>query len=126
MKDHFGCPIQATSNVMAGKWKVLILWQLSFEPMRFAALRDALEGVSEKVLTAQLRQLERDGLLLRESFGTAPARVEYSLSAAGQELVPVMYQMCNWGIKNLGVVPNYPRIPAPQPTAHVSSDAERQ
>ena len=63
MKNHFGCPVQATSNVFSGKWKVLIVWQLSFGSRRFAQLRDILPGVSEKVLTAQLRALEADGVV---------------------------------------------------------------
>jgi DNA-binding HxlR family transcriptional regulator len=108
MKDHFGCPVQATSNVIAGKWKVLILWHLSFGSRRFAELRDLLPGVSEKVLTAQLRQLESDGILQRRVTPSVPARVDYMLSAAGNELIPVMQAMCAWGTKHLGVQPNLP------------------
>jgi DNA-binding HxlR family transcriptional regulator len=106
MKDHFGCPVQATSNVIAGKWKVLVLWQLSFGSHRFAELRDLLPGVSEKVLTAQLRQLESDGIVRRQVTGSAPQRVDYMLSDAGKELIPVMQAMCEWGTKHLGVQPN--------------------
>lgn len=106
MKQHFGCPVQATSNVMAGKWKVMIVWHLSFGSLRFAAIRDLLPGVSEKVLTAQLRQLERDGVLRREVTPSVPPRVDYRLSPAGEELVPVMQKMCDWGSKHLGVKPN--------------------
>jgi DNA-binding HxlR family transcriptional regulator len=109
MKNHFGCPVQATSNVLAGKWKVLIVWHLSFGSRRFAELRDLLPGVSEKVLTAQLRQLERDGVIQRQAAGTVPPRVDYTLSAAGNDLIPVMEAMCNWGTKHLGVTPNLPR-----------------
>jgi DNA-binding HxlR family transcriptional regulator len=109
MKNHFGCPVQATSNVMAGKWKVLIVWHLSFGSRRFAEIRDLLPGVSEKVLAAQLRELERDKVIKRLSAETVPPRVDYSLSDAGQELVPVMEAMCSWGTKHLGVAPNLPR-----------------
>jgi DNA-binding HxlR family transcriptional regulator len=109
MKDHFGCPVQATSNVMAGKWKVLIVWHLSFGSKRFAEIRDILPGVTEKVLTAQLRQLERDGVIERLVTETVPPRVDYRLSPAGEELVPVMETMCAWGTKNLGVPPKWPR-----------------
>jgi DNA-binding HxlR family transcriptional regulator len=56
MKDNFGCPVQGTANVIAGKWKVLIVWHLSFGSRRFAEIRDWLPGVSEKVLTAQLKE----------------------------------------------------------------------
>lgn len=109
MKKHFGCPVQATSNVLAGKWKVLIVWHLSFGPRRFAEIRDLLPGVSEKVLTAQLRDLERDGVIKRLSANTVPPRVDYILSDAGEELVPLMEALCSWGTKYLGVLPNLPR-----------------
>ena len=109
MKKHFGCPVQATANVLAGKWKVLIVWHLSFGSRRFAELRDLLPGVSEKVLTAQLRDLERDGVIRRLSAATVPPRVDYRLSEAGDELIQVMEAMCNWGMKHLGVPPSLPR-----------------
>jgi DNA-binding HxlR family transcriptional regulator len=109
MKNHFGCPVQATSNVLAGKWKVLIVWHLSFGSRRFAEIRDLLPGVSEKVLTAQLRQLEQDGVVRRLVTGSVPPRVDYELSDAGKDLIPVMEAMCGWGTKHLGVKPNLPR-----------------
>jgi DNA-binding HxlR family transcriptional regulator len=110
VKDHFGCPVQATSNVLAGKWKVLIVWHLSFRPYRFAELRQLLPGVSEKVLTSQLRDLERDSVVSRLVSGDVPPRVDYFLTAAGEELIPVMEGMCAWGTKHLGVPPNLPRF----------------
>jgi DNA-binding HxlR family transcriptional regulator len=109
MKNHFGCPVQATSNVLAGKWKVLIVWHLSFASRRFAEIRDLLPGVSEKVLTAQLRELERDKVIRRLVADAVPPRVDYMLSEAGKELIPVMEAMCGWGTKHLGVAPNLPR-----------------
>ena len=62
MKVHHGRPVQATIKVLSGKWKVQAVWRLSYGALRFAELRDLLRGVSEKVLAAQLRELERDGL----------------------------------------------------------------
>jgi DNA-binding HxlR family transcriptional regulator len=109
MKKHFGCPVQATSNVFAGKWKVLIVWNLSFGSHRFAQLRDVLPGVSEKVLTAQLRELQRDGVIERLVTPTVPPRVDYTLTDAGKELVTVMEAMCAWSGKYLGVKPEWPR-----------------
>ncbi|MGA7573001.1 MAG: helix-turn-helix domain-containing protein [Terriglobales bacterium] len=103
MKDHFGCPVQATSNVLSGKWKVLIVWHLSFGSRRFAALRDLLPGVSEKVLTSQLRQLERDGVVRREVTASVPPRVDYMLTGSGNDLIPIMKAMCEWAAKYLGV-----------------------
>jgi DNA-binding HxlR family transcriptional regulator len=110
MKTHLGCPVQATSNVMAGKWKVLIVWHLGFGSRRFAEIRDLLPGVSEKVLTAQLRELEHDGVLNRLATDSLPPRVDYVLSDAGRELIPVMEAMCGWGTKHLGVSPTLPPI----------------
>jgi DNA-binding HxlR family transcriptional regulator len=112
MKNHFGCPVQATSNVMAGKWKVLIVWHLSFGSRRFAEIRDLLPGVSEKVLAAQLRQLEGDGVIKRVAIRTSPPHVNYMLTDAGNELIPVMQKMCDWGSKHLGVPPNLPHLEA--------------
>ena len=112
MRNHFGCPVQATANVMAGKWKVLIVWHLSFASRRLAELRDLLPGVSEKVLTAQLKELEHDGVIHRLAAETVPPRVDYALSEAGRELISVMEAMCAWGTKHLGVPPSLPR-PAP-------------
>jgi len=110
MKNHFGCPVQATSNVIAGKWKVLIVWHLSFASRRFAEIRDLLPGVSEKVLTAQLRELEHDGVIRRLVTECVPPRVDYRLTDAGNELIPVMEAMCGWGTKHLGVPPSIPRM----------------
>jgi DNA-binding HxlR family transcriptional regulator len=101
--------VQATLNVLAGKWKVLIVWHLSFGSRRFAEIRDLLPGVSEKVLTAQLRELERDKVISRQVTETVPPRVDYALSGAGAELVPIMEAMCGWGTKHLGVAPTLPR-----------------
>jgi len=111
MKNHFGCPVMATSNVMAGKWKVLIVWHLSFGSRRFAEIRDLLPGVSEKVLTSQLRELEHDGVIRRVATASVPPRVDYMLSESGNELIPVMEAMCGWSTKHLGVAPSLPRPP---------------
>jgi DNA-binding HxlR family transcriptional regulator len=115
MKKHFGCPVQATSNVFAGKWKVLIVWHLSFGSRRFAEIRDLLPGVSEKVLTAQLRELERDGVIRRHVTRSVPPRVDYTLSDAGDELIAIMEKMCVWGTTHLGVPPSLPRRPSASP-----------
>ena len=113
VKEHFGCPVQATTNVIAGKWKVLIVWHLSFTPRRFAEIRDILPGVTEKVLTAQLRQLEWDGVVSRLVGPEVPPPVEYRLTGAGEELIAVMEAMCGWGTKHLGVMPSWPRSALP-------------
>ena len=109
MKDNFGCPVQGTANVIAGKWKVLIVWHLSFGSRRFAHIRDLLPGVSEKVLTAQLKELQKDGVIRRRAAKTVPPEVSHELTDAGNELVTVMETMCAWGIKRLGIQPRWPR-----------------
>lgn len=109
MKEHFGCPIQATSNVIAGKWKVLILWHLSYASSRFSELRGLLPGISEKVLAAQLREMENDRLVIRTITQTVPPRVDYRLSPAGEGLIPIMRTMCDWAGIHLGVLPNFPQ-----------------
>jgi DNA-binding HxlR family transcriptional regulator len=109
MKSNFGCPVKATTKILAGKWKVAIVWHLSFGVKRFAEIRDLLPGVSEKVLTEQLRQLDRDGVLHRKVTHTVPPRVDYSLTPAGRDLIPVMQAMCDWGSKHLGIVSTLPR-----------------
>lgn len=109
MKPNYGCPVQATINVLAGKWKVLILWHLGFGTKRFAELRHLLPGVSEKVLTDQLRQLQADGVIRRTSNGSAPARVDYRLTPAGKELIPEMERLCLWGSRHFGIVPTLQR-----------------
>jgi DNA-binding HxlR family transcriptional regulator len=109
MKNNFGCPVQATSNVIAGKWKVLIVWHLSFGSKRFAEIRDFLPGASEKVLSAQLRELQQDGIIDRIVTPTVPARVDYMLTERGKELITVMEAMCAWSTKHLGIMPKWPR-----------------
>jgi DNA-binding HxlR family transcriptional regulator len=109
-KKHFGCPVQGAINVLSGKWKVLVVWHLGFKARRFAELRDLLPGVSEKVLTAQLSELEADGVLRRKSKKTVPPQVSYSLTAAGNQLIPMMAELCHWGTRHLGIPPNLPMI----------------
>jgi DNA-binding HxlR family transcriptional regulator len=114
MRSNFGCPVQATANVMAGKWKVKIVWHLSFGSRRFAEIRDFLPGASEKVLTAQLRELQKDGVIERVVTRTKQPRVDYMLTDRGKELVSVMETMCAWSIRHLGITSKWPR-PTPLP-----------
>ncbi|HEY6266388.1 MAG TPA: helix-turn-helix domain-containing protein [Candidatus Acidoferrum sp.] len=109
MKVHHRCPVQAAINVLSGKWKVQAVWRLSFGPLRFAELRNLLRGVSEKVLTAQLRELERDGVVSRTVVPSSPPKVTYSLSPSGQTLIPLLEDLCEWGSRQFGIKPNLPR-----------------
>ncbi len=116
MKAHYNCPVQATINVLSGKWKVQAVWDLSFGPRRFAELRNLLRGISEKVLTAQLRELEKDGVVSRTAVRTSQPKVTYSLSPAGQTLIPLLEGLCDWGSKQFGIKPNLPRNSHPART----------
>ena len=110
MKNHFGCPVQATTNPIAGKWKVQIVWHLAYGPRRFSELRRLLSNVSEKVLAAQLRELESEHIVKREAATTQPPQVTYSLSSAGRELLPALQLLCTWGTKHLGVQSRLPPL----------------
>ncbi len=109
MKVHHGCPVQATIDVLSGKWKVQAIWHLSFGARRFAELRNLLPGVSEKVLAAQLRELEKDGILNRTAVHSSPPKVTYSLNRSGSALVPLLEDLCDWGSKQFGLKPTLPR-----------------
>ena len=111
MKSHFGCPVQGTVNAISGKWKVLAIWHLGFGPKGFARLRNLLPGISEKVLTSQLRQLEADGIVHRAVARTSPPQVTYSLTRAGENLLEPLNALCAWGTRYLGILPNLPRYP---------------
>jgi len=111
LKNHYGCPVQGVINAVSGKWKVLAIWHLGFGPKRYAQLRKLLPGISEKVLTSQLRQLETDGIVSRKITHSSPPQVTYSLTSAGEELIEPMSVLCGWGTRHLGIQPNLPRYP---------------
>ena len=110
MKDHHGCPVQGTINVLTGKWKVLLVWHLGFGPRRFAELRNLIAGISEKVLTSQLRELESDGVVQRKIKLSNPPQVTYFLTKGGDDLIRLMSDLCHWGTRHLGIPPNLPMI----------------
>lgn len=91
------CPAELALRVMRGRWKLLILCRLREGPQRFSALQRSLVGVSHKVLTAQLRELEADAVVCRRVFGEVPPRVEYDLSERGRALLPVLEGLHAWG-----------------------------
>ncbi|CAL9580652.1 putative HTH-type transcriptional regulator YybR [Streptomyces sp. enrichment culture] len=100
------CGVDAAMDVIGGKWKVLILWELSLRPYRFGELRRALPGVTEKVLAAHLRELEADGIVHREEYAQVPPRVEYSLTPRGVALNEALEPLGAWGKANvLGQTP---------------------
>ncbi|WP_418764922.1 winged helix-turn-helix transcriptional regulator [Mailhella sp.] len=95
------CPVEATLDMIGGKYKTLILWKLISGAMRFSELRRAVPAATPKMLTQQLRELERDGLVHREIFPVVPPRVEYSLTEFGMSIRPVLESMYAWGSRCL-------------------------
>ena len=93
----YGCPVEATVDVLGGKWKAVILYYLFSGPKRFNELRRLLPNVTQRMLTLQLRELELDGIVNREIFKQIPPRVEYSLTEFGVSLGPIIIQMRDWG-----------------------------
>ncbi len=91
------CPVEVTLQLIGSKWKVLILRELLNGTMRFGQLKKALKTVSPKVLAAQLREMEAQGLLLRTLYAQVPPRVDYNLTELGQSLKPVLQAMEVWG-----------------------------
>ena len=95
------CPVAATLQVIGGKWVPLILFQLKDGPRRFNALRRLIPGITQRMLTLQLRGLEHDGVVARKVFETVPPHVEYSLTPSGQTLAPIIEAMEVWGTERL-------------------------
>lgn len=91
------CPVVTTLDIIGGKWKVLILYHLSQETRRFNELQRRLGAVTQRMLTLQLRELERDGIVHREVYNQVPPKVEYSLTDFGRTLLPVIEAMHDWG-----------------------------
>ena len=91
------CPVETTLTLISDKWKVLILRDLLTGTKRFGELKKSLGGVSQKVLTSQLRQMEARGLLTRKVYAEVPPRVEYTLTELGYSLQPVLEAMRDWG-----------------------------
>ncbi|AZJ34506.1 helix-turn-helix domain-containing protein [Tenacibaculum singaporense] len=93
------CSLVHTMNIIGNKWKPIIMYLLSNGSMRFGMLNALIPTISKKVLTNQLKELENDGLLLRESFAEVPPRVEYSLTEKSIGLLPVLKQLSDWANK---------------------------
>ncbi|MFT8643411.1 MULTISPECIES: winged helix-turn-helix transcriptional regulator [Gluconacetobacter] len=92
-----GCAVEATLELIDGKWKGVILFHLLHGTMRFNALRKRLPNVTQRMLTAQLRELEQDGFVLRTVYAEVPPKVEYSLTGRGRSLEPVIMALKHWG-----------------------------
>lgn len=91
------CPAETTLNLIGGRWKVVILYHLDGQTRRFSELRRDCVSVTQKMLTQQLRELERDGIVRRKVYPEVPPKVEYSLTPEGESLRPIIQAMCKWG-----------------------------
>lgn len=97
-RDLPACPVETTLMLISDRWKVLILRDLFTGTKRFGELKKSLNGISQKVLTANLRDMEQNGLLTRKAYPEVPPRVEYTLTEMGESLRPVIAAMFDWGI----------------------------
>lgn len=98
-KKILDCPVATTISLIGNKWKLLIIRDLLGGTKRFGELRKSLTGISQRVLTENLRELEGDGLLDRKVYAEVPPRVEYSLNKTGLSLRPVIETMADWGTR---------------------------
>ena len=96
-KEFPACPVETTLTLIGDKWKVLILRDLLTGTKRFGELKKSVGDVSQKVLTAQLRDMEESGLVNRKVYAEVPPKVEYSLTELGQSLKPILDAMVDWG-----------------------------
>jgi DNA-binding HxlR family transcriptional regulator len=98
--DHFNCPVKLTASIIGGKWKPPLLFHLEGGTRRFCELQRLIPGLTKKMLTQHLRELERDGIVHRKVYAEVPPRVEYSLTRHGESLKPILKLMSAWGIRH--------------------------
>ncbi len=103
------CGLDVALAVMGGKWKPLVLYHLFYGPRRFGELRRLVQGISEKVLIQQLRELEADGILSRTDYKQVPPRVEYAITAFGRTLAAALMPLCAWGEAHRAQIEALPR-----------------
>lgn len=94
---EYSCPIEVAMNLIAGKWKLLIMWHLRNKTRRFGELQRKIPNITQKMLTQQLRELEDDDLIHREVYAVVPPKVEYSLTPFGLSMRPILDMMLVWG-----------------------------
>lgn len=103
--SHYGCPVEAALDVIGNKWKGIILFHLLSGTKRFNELKRLIPVVSQRVLTLQLRELEKDKVISRKVYPQVPPKVEYSLSELGASLKPVLTALREWG-EHFMITPN--------------------
>ncbi len=98
--DEHSCPVTATMKVLGGKWKVILINAIYHtSPARFGELKRCVKGITQSMLTQQLRELEDDGVISRKIYAEIPPKVEYTLTEFGLSLSPIIQSMAEWGIK---------------------------
>ena len=93
------CPMILVHKILSGKWKILILWYLSNDTLRFSELKRKLPGTTQKMLTNQLRSLEEDNLIFRKVYPVVPPKVEYGLTDIGKKIIPLLESMYSYGVE---------------------------
>jgi DNA-binding HxlR family transcriptional regulator len=94
---RYSCPVELTADILGGRWRTVILARLKEGAHRYGELRRLTPGISEKMLSQRLHELEADGLVIRRDHGTVPPRVEYDLTDEGRSLAPILQAMYDWG-----------------------------
>ena len=101
IKSITDTPFGYTLTMIGGKWRLVILyWLVEYGVVRFNELQRLIGGITYKTLSAQLKEMEADGLIIRTEYPQIPPKVEYSLSPKGNSLFPIMEAMCEWGERN--------------------------
>ncbi|PTX61789.1 HxlR family transcriptional regulator [Melghirimyces profundicolus] len=101
---QYNCEIEAALEVIGGKWKAILLYHLTKGPKRTSELKRLVPGITQKMLTQQLRELEKDSVILRKVHSQIPPKVEYSLTEYGRTLEPVLNSLCHWGKRHIQYV----------------------
>jgi DNA-binding HxlR family transcriptional regulator len=96
-KRVYHCALDVTMSFIGGKWKTIVLWYLRKEPKRFSELKRHIPDITEKMLSMQLKQLEKDGIVGRKVYAEVPPRVEYFLTEEGKTLLPMLEEIAKWG-----------------------------
>jgi DNA-binding HxlR family transcriptional regulator len=101
-KYRYSWGIEATMDVIGGKWKPLVIYQLRDGTLRFSQILNRVQPrITQRMLTKELRELENDGLITRKVYPQVPPKVEYSLTETGQSLMPILDQLCDWGYEHM-------------------------
>ncbi len=100
-EKSYHCPMEATIDLIGGKYKSVILWHLMGKTLRYSELHRLVPKATDKMLAQQLREMEKDGLINRVAYPVVPPKTEYSLTDFGNTLVPILDAMCQWGARYL-------------------------